>query len=78
MCGRVPNMSLHIVAFRLKCFLFVGTFNHYDTVELAKKRTSSTQNRKLENLGKGSFTSNLDSSCNLRCNSNQKLTEAKT
>ena len=28
---------------------------------------SYTQNRKLGNLGKCSFTSNFDSSCNLRC-----------
>ena len=30
-----------------------------------------TQNRKLGNLGKCSFTSNFDSSCNLRCKNPQ-------
>ena len=34
-----------------------------------------TQNR---NLGKCSFTSNCDRSCNLRCKNDKKLTEAKT
>ena len=37
-----------------------------------------TQNRKLGNLGQCSFTSNFDSSCNLKCKSDKKLTEAKT
>ena len=37
-----------------------------------------TQNWKLGNLGKCSFTSNFDRSCNLRCKSDTKLTEAKT
>ena len=37
-----------------------------------------TQNWKLGNLGKCSFTSNVDSSCNLRCKSDKKLTKAKT
>ena len=37
-----------------------------------------TQNRKLTNLGKCCFTSNLDSSCNLRWKNNKKLTETKT
>ena len=37
-----------------------------------------TQNRKLANLGKCSFTSSFDSSCNLRCKNDKKLTEAKT
>ena len=31
-----------------------------------------TQNRKLGNLGKFSFSSNFDSSCNLRCKNNKK------
>ena len=39
---------------------------------------SYTQNRKLGNLGKCCFTSNFDSSCNLRCKINKKLTETKT
>ena len=39
---------------------------------------SYTQNRKLGNLGKCSFTSNFDSSCNFRCKSDKKLNEAKT
>ena len=34
-----------------------------------------TQNRKLGNLGKFSFTSNFDSSCNLRCKNNKKISE---
>ena len=38
---------------------------------------SYSQNRKLGNLGKCSFTSNFDSSCNLRCKSDKKLTELK-
>ena len=37
-----------------------------------------TQNRKLGNLGKCSFTSNFDSSCNLRCKSDKKLTGERT
>ena len=37
-----------------------------------------TQNRKLGNLGKFSFTSNFESSCNLRCKNDKKLTETKT
>ena len=37
-----------------------------------------TQNRKLGNLGKCSFTSNFDSSCNLKCKSDKNLIEAKT
>ena len=36
-----------------------------------------TQNRKLGNLRKSFFTSNFDSSCNLRCKSEKKLSEAK-
>ena len=36
-----------------------------------------TQNRKLGNLGKWCFTSNFDSSCNLRCKNDKKLTETK-
>ena len=36
-----------------------------------------TQNGKLGNLGKCSFTSNFDSSCNLRCKKTPKLTETK-
>ena len=39
---------------------------------------SYTQNRKLGNLGKCSFTLNFDSSCNLRCKNDKKLTETKT
>ena len=39
---------------------------------------SYTQNQKLRNLGKCSFTSNFGSSCNLRCQNNKKLTETKT
>ena len=35
------------------------------------------QSRKLGNLGKCSFTSNFDSSCNLRCKNPRKLTETK-
>ena len=31
-----------------------------------------TQNQKLGNLGKFSFTSSFDSNCNLRCKSNKK------
>ena len=38
---------------------------------------SYTQNRKLGNLGKCSFTLNLDSSCNVRCQNDKKLTETK-
>ena len=44
MFGRVLNMSLDIVAFRLKYFLEVlsgGTFNDCDTVELTNKRTNN-------------------------------------
>ena len=37
-----------------------------------------TQNRKLGNLGKCSFTSNFGSSCNLSCKNDKKLTEAKS
>ena len=37
-----------------------------------------TQNRKLRNLGKCCFDSNFDSSCNLRCKNDKKLTETKT
>ena len=37
-----------------------------------------TQNRKLGNLGKYCFTSNFDSSSNLRCKNNKKLTATKT
>ena len=36
-----------------------------------------TQNRKLGNLGKFSFTLNFGSSCNLSCKNDKKLTEAK-
>ena len=36
-----------------------------------------TQNRKLGNLGKCCFTSNFDSSCNLRYKNDKKLTETK-
>ena len=36
-----------------------------------------TQNRKLGNLGKSCFTSNFDSSCNLRSKNDKKLTETK-
>ena len=39
---------------------------------------SYIQNWKLGNLRKYSFTSNFDSSCNLRCKNNKKLTETKT
>ena len=39
---------------------------------------SFTQNRKLGSLGKYCFISNFDSSCNLRCKKNKKLTETKT
>ena len=35
-------------------------------------------NQKLGNLGKFSFTSSFDSSCNLNCKSDKKLTETKT
>ena len=37
-----------------------------------------TQNRKLGNLGKFSFASNFDSSCNLRCKNNKKISETKS
>ena len=37
-----------------------------------------TQNRKLGNLGKCSFISSFESSCNLRCKTDKKLTETKT
>ena len=37
-----------------------------------------TQNRKLGNLRKCSFTSSFDSSYNLRCKNDKKLTETKT
>ena len=37
-----------------------------------------TQNRKLGNLERFSFTSNFDSSCNLRWKNDKKLTETKT
>ena len=36
------------------------------------------QKRKLRNLGKCFFTSNFDSSCNLRCKNEKELTDAKT
>ena len=36
-----------------------------------------TQNRKLRNLGNFYFTSNFDSSCNVRCKNDKKLTETK-
>ena len=39
---------------------------------------SYTQNRKLGNLGKFSFTSNFDSSCNLRFKNNKKISETKS
>ena len=39
---------------------------------------SYNQNRKLRDLGKFSLLSNFDSSCNLRCKNNKKLTETKT
>ena len=35
------------------------------------------QDRKLRKLGKCSFTSNFDSSCNLRCKNAKKITETK-
>ena len=38
---------------------------------------SYTQNRKLGNLGKCSFTLNFDSSCNWSCKNDKKLTDAK-
>ena len=38
---------------------------------------SYTQNRKVGNLEKCSFTSTFDSSCNLSCKNDKKLTEAK-
>ena len=37
-----------------------------------------TKNQKLGNLGKCSFTSNFDSSCNLRRKNDKKLTETET
>ena len=37
-----------------------------------------TRNRKLGNLKKRYFTSNFNSSCNLRCKNDKKLTESKT
>ena len=36
-----------------------------------------TQNRKLGNLGNFYFTSNFDSSCNVRCKNEKKLTDTK-
>ena len=36
------------------------------------------QNRKLENLGKCSFTSSFHSSSNLGCKNDKRLTETKT
>ena len=39
---------------------------------------SYNQNRKLGNLGEFSFTSIFDSSCNLRCKNDKKLTKIKT
>ena len=39
---------------------------------------SYTQNWNLENLGKFSLTSIFDSSCNLRCKNDKKLTGTKT
>ena len=38
---------------------------------------SYTQNWKLGNLGKCSFTSNFDSSCKLSCKIDKKLTQGK-
>ena len=38
---------------------------------------SYTQNRKLGNLGNFYFTSNFDSSCNVRSKNEKKLTETK-
>ena len=37
-----------------------------------------SQNQKLGNLGKCSFTWNFDSSCNWRCKNYKKLTEIRT
>ena len=37
MFGRVSNISLHLVPFRLKYFLVGGTFNDCETVKLTKK-----------------------------------------
>ena len=39
---------------------------------------SYVENRKLGNLGKFSFTSHFDSSCNVRCKNDKTLTETKT
>ena len=39
---------------------------------------SYTQNRKLGNLGKCSFTSSSDSSCNIRSKNDKKSNETKT
>ena len=40
MFGRVMNMSLNILAFRLKYFPVEGAFNDCDTVKLKNKRTN--------------------------------------
>ena len=37
-----------------------------------------TENQKLGNLRKCCFTSNFYNSCNLKCKSDEKLTETKT
>ena len=37
-----------------------------------------THNRKLGNFWKCYFTSNFDSSCNLRCKNDKKITDTKT
>ena len=39
---------------------------------------SYTQNRKVGNPGKFSCASNFDSSCNLSCKNDKKITETKT
>ena len=59
----------------------------YTTKNISKSKLSEisdfsiltyTQNRKLGNLGKFYFTSNFDSSCNLRCKNNKKISETKS
>ena len=71
----------------MKIFSF-PMLNAIETIKTQSKRKLSDfsefsilftgPNRKPGNLGKFSFTSNFDSSCNLRCKNDKKLTETKT
>ena len=58
-------------------FLLLQSFSLVVTQYLKQKNFNLpyTQNRKLGNLGNFSFTSNFDSSCNLRCK--KKWSETK-